>query len=705
MGKYGRLAAGAFSVGMLIAASESSAQSLQGLGYPSDGGPGSGPGPSPKVSGVSADGRVVVGQFNDNGTARAFRWTDDTGMVRIAPLQWGAANAVNSDGRIIVGVADDGGKAEAFRWVDDGTPTGALVGLGFLSSEPGYQQSEALAVSATGATVVGSSWNGSNYEAFRWTESSDMTGLGFLPGGNSSAALGISSDATVVVGFSSDGNYNVPVRWIENGTSTGLILSLGTLSPGGNGSATAVNRDGTVIVGGSWNGSTSEAFRWVDDGSPSGLMQGLGYLSPGGGSGALAVNGDGTVIVGRAFDSSLEDTAFIWTPETEMVSLVDMLADAGVDVAGWQLQWATGVSADGKTIVGSGGNGSPGSELWIARLGPTPGVTTREAALNSLLTLGQVPNVASNFVLNLLATNSEYARQHSTDASAPPVQPLAYGEEGDSGVAAMVPPRSLRVFGYGLGGAAFDPDGTSGAALIGASVAVTDHLVVGGSVGYGAVRSDMDMGGEATIRGPSATMFIASTPETGLQFLAAGSVAGFDADIRRGYMNGAGEASSSGETDGAGYGGLVRAGYAFALDDRNRLEPFAQYEAVHSRLDAYSEKGGPFPAEISKMSQTDQIGRLGAELRHRFRPDAWVWGSAAWAHRFDDSGVDLAIQFIDLFGVSGSAPVGASDWMEAAVGISLPVGHDVRLTGSVTAGLFGEGSDTLLGRVGVSSAF
>src|SRR5690606_26632116 len=116
MGKYGRLAAGAFSVGMLIAASESSAQSLQGLGYPSDGGPGPGPGPSPKVSGVSADGRVVVGQFNGNGTARAFRWTDDTGMVRIAPLQWGAANAVNSDGRIIVGVADDGGTAEAFRW-------------------------------------------------------------------------------------------------------------------------------------------------------------------------------------------------------------------------------------------------------------------------------------------------------------------------------------------------------------------------------------------------------------------------------------------------------------------------------------------------------------------------------------------------------------------------------------------------------------
>ena len=84
---------------------------------------------------------------------------------------------------------------------------------------------------------------------------------------------------------------------------------------------------------------------------------------------------------------------------------------------------------------------------------------------------------------------------------------------------------------------------------------------------------------------------------------------------------------------------------------------------------------------------------------------AWVWGSAAWAHRFDNSGVDLAVQLIDLFGVSGTAPVGASDWMEVTAGVSLPVGVTTRVTGSVTTGLFGEGSDMLLGRAGVSMAF
>ncbi len=682
----------------VLAVGSAHAQSLEGTGFPS-------PYDRTQASAVSGDGTVVVGQaFTSNlfGPMAAFRWSATGGMADLGTLggyNQPFAAGVNYDGTVVVGTL--GGlfvNSQAFRWLDGP----GMTGLGYL---PGDSWSSATGVSADGKVIVGNSGtSSSDGQAFRWVDDGSSTGhmegLG-LAGGTRTQANAVSADGKVVVGnlYYSTEEYQT-FRWSE---SEGMHSLFPVGFPFGmRASATAVNADGSVVVGSIYQDSTASAYRWVYGE----LYTVLGQLGTGDFSEALAVSADGSVVVGRAGDGTSFE-AFYWAegePEG-MVSVASLLQEAGVEMTGWVLETATGISADGTVIVGSGSSPDSSLEAWIARLGPTPGVTTREAALNSLLTLGQVPNLASNFVLNLLGTNSEYARQHSVDVSAPPVQPLAYGEESDSGVAAMASPRPLRVFGYGLGGAAFDPNGASGAALIGASVAVTDHLVVGGSVGYGAVRSDMDMGGEVTIRGPSATMFIASTPETGLQFLAAGSVAGFDADIRRGYMNGAGEASSSGETDGAGYGGLVRAGYAFALDDRNRLEPFAQYEAVHSRLDAYAEKGGPFPAEISKMSQTDQIGRLGAELRHRFRPDAWIWGSAAWAHRFDDSGVDLAIQFIDLFGVSGSAPVGASDWMEAAVGISLPVGHDVRLTGSVTAGLFGEGSDTLLGRVGVSSAF
>lgn len=482
------------------------------------------------------------------------------------------------------------------------------------------------------------------------------------------------------------------------------MTGLGFLGTGTESRASAVNADGTVVVGYSATllSGVYEAFRWVEGSG----MVGLGVLAGATNSVANGVSADGSVVVGSSNFQSVGNLAFRWVDgdPAGMVSITDLLEDAGVDTTGWKLESAVGVSADGGTIVGNGASPNSYQEAWIARFGPAPGLITPDEAVNSLLTLGQVPNVASSLVYNFLDTTSEYARQHTAAASTPDIQPLGYGEDGVSAISAA-PTRPLRVFGYGLGGAAFDEDGWSGAALIGASVAVTDHLVLGGSIGYGAVNSDMGMGGEATIRGPAGTVFIASTPETGFQFLAAGTIAGLDAEIHRGYMNGSGQASSYGETDGTGYGGLVRAGYAFALDDRNRLEPFASYQAVHADLGAYTETGGPFPSEISEMSQTDQVGRLGAELRHRYQADAWVWGSAAWAHRLDDSGIDLAVQLIDLFGVSGTAPIGASDWMEVTAGVSLPVGMTTRLTGSVTAGVFGEGADTLLGRVGVSMAF
>lgn len=390
-----------------------------------------------------------------------------------------------------------------------------------------------------------------------------------------------------------------------------------------------------------------------------------------------------------------------------MVSVASLLSDSGVDMTGWFLNRAYGVSDDGNVIVGYGSNPSVALELggWIARLGPNAGLITPEAALESLYTLGQAPGAASGLVTNFLDTTSEYARQHAAAAATPAMQPLGYADDGKTVTAAATPVDPLRFFGYGLGGAAFNEDGWAGSAMVGASLAVSDHLVVGGSLGYGAVQSDMGLGGEAEIRGPAGTVFIASTPETGFQFLATGTVAGLDADITRGYMNGAGTDTSSGETDGLGYGGLVRLGYAFALDDRNRIEPFAAYQAVHVDLDAYTESGGAFPAEIDEMSTTDQVSRLGAEVRHRFQPDSWLWGSAAWAHRFNESGVDLAVQLIDLFGVSGTAPIGSTDWMEVTAGVSYAVTDTTRMTGSLTAGVFGEGSDTLVGRLGVSTAF
>ena len=96
---------------------------------------------------------------------------------------------------------------------------------------------------------------------------------------------------------------------------------------------------------------------------------GLGDL-PGGNfsSAATAVSADGNVIVGSG--SSAEGfEAFFWTPSLGMVSLKQYLLDHGVtEVAGWLLTFATDVSADGTTIVGTGFNPSLEFEGWVATI-------------------------------------------------------------------------------------------------------------------------------------------------------------------------------------------------------------------------------------------------------------------------------------------------------------------------------------------------
>jgi len=58
--------------------------------------------------------------------------------------------------------------------------------------------------------------------------------------------------------------------------------------------------------------------------------------------------------------------AFIWDPEIGMRSLGAYLESLGVDLGGWDLWSATGISADGKTIVGYGENPLHQEEAFIA---------------------------------------------------------------------------------------------------------------------------------------------------------------------------------------------------------------------------------------------------------------------------------------------------------------------------------------------------
>lgn len=134
---------------------------------------------------VSADGTVVVGLGRTNSPAnRPFRWTVEAGMTAIGEVDsGGSAYGVSADGTVVVGQYD----GEAFRWThDDG-----IRNLGEL--EGGRYARDAFGVSSDGMVIVGV---GASTGALRWTRE---TGLVDIGGGTPFAT---SADGSVVVGRS-----------------------------------------------------------------------------------------------------------------------------------------------------------------------------------------------------------------------------------------------------------------------------------------------------------------------------------------------------------------------------------------------------------------------------------------------------------------------------------------------------------------------
>jgi probable HAF family extracellular repeat protein len=324
----------------------------------------------------------------------AFRWEGGS-IAGLGDIGQGGVSstafAVSADGSVVVGRANDsptnstdGNKA--FRWEN-----GVLQGLGVL---PGKNTSWAWDVSHAGTVVVGESRRAfvADEQAFRW-EGGTMVGLGFLPGGSQSSARGVSADGSVVVGQSHSAAYPTweAFRW-ENGVMQGLGSLPGTVFGS---QAEDVSADGSIIVGGAFNSSGFlEAFSWTG-----GVMTGLGDL-PGGSdiSLAFAVSANGGLVVGRGTPAGCSEfldcgEAFLWTPEDGLQNLKTYLeTELGLDLTGWTLSEARGVSDDGLTIVGRGTNPDGALEGWIVVI-PEPSTAALLglglAAISSFRTRGR----------------------------------------------------------------------------------------------------------------------------------------------------------------------------------------------------------------------------------------------------------------------------------------------------------------------------
>jgi probable HAF family extracellular repeat protein len=325
---------------------------------------------SSQSEGISDDGLVVVGHSRSASgpyTTEAFRWTAETGMVGLGDLPDGrmfsGAFGASADGSVVVGFGETDFGREAFRW----TSSTGMVGLGDLGSGS-RTNSTAFDTSDDGSVVVGGGETDVVGSApFRWTLGSGPVDLGVLPAGVGTGgfARGVSGDGSVVVGNAhrvSGGDQEVEAfRWTS---STGMV-GLGDL-PGGpfRSDAYAISNDGLVIVGQGETASGSEPFRWT---ASTGMI-GLGLLPGEGNDGiAKATSADGSVVVGNS-ETDFGTEAFIWDETNGMRLLEDVFVAAGFDLTGWLLGSAQGISADGMVIAGVGNNPDGNIEAWIANL-------------------------------------------------------------------------------------------------------------------------------------------------------------------------------------------------------------------------------------------------------------------------------------------------------------------------------------------------
>lgn len=163
--------------------------------------------------------------------------------------------------------------------------------------------------------------------------------------GNPSEALGITPDGTTVVGTGTVPNGTIAFKWsFEGGVQ--LLPPIADNSSAPYSQATAINADGSIVIGlSSGLGTLGTAVFW--DGS--GAVTSLGYLpATNPVSLANAISDDGTIIVGGSeTDGGLR--AFRWTRATGMVNM-------GVWGSVVTQSQAAGLSGDGVTAVGSGGN-------------------------------------------------------------------------------------------------------------------------------------------------------------------------------------------------------------------------------------------------------------------------------------------------------------------------------------------------------------
>ncbi|OOZ52381.1 hypothetical protein BOW41_12535 [Solemya velum gill symbiont] len=581
---------------------------------------------------ASFDGSVVVGAsqtFDDSPSVnliseQAFKWTEAGGMITFPNIFDDQINSnargVSSDGKKIVVNAQSSSQGKnAYLWDEND----GIIRLGHLGvfERPANYITNATAISGDGSTVVGTSrTNRTITQAFRWTESSGMVGLGFLGDGgddkHASFARAASHNGGVIVGF--DQNLTTYDREAFKYTNDTGMISLGDLDGGATQSvAYDVSANGDVIVG----------------------------------VGTGERNED---LYGKKNADVFAQHAIVWINE-EIFTVEEWLNLSGVDTSNWHLSEANGVSDDGSVISGYGIFDAKIQRAFVARDG---GLMSSEMLIDSIHTIMPATESSHGMTREQLDTQRMIGQHYQCAQGSTCMYASGFGGEWNS---------------YTLGG------GIGVAWQASETVKVGGGFFTGQYK-----DNDLNFKSEYDLRSQGISAWLNYQPAaTGLQANVAALYAKQDNKIERDYLNGATLEKSKGNPDGSVYGATARLGWVVGMNEQTNVTPFLDYTWTHVEIDGYTEEGGAFPAYVNEREDDAHTIRVGLEADTNISKILDVWGQLAYGKRLDDDSVGISGKFIGLMDFSHLGYSVDEDWIEMDIGARWRVGETTNIVATV----------------------
>ncbi|WP_231373428.1 autotransporter outer membrane beta-barrel domain-containing protein [Thioalkalivibrio sp. ALE19] len=216
------------------------------------------------------------------------------------------------------------------------------------------------------------------------------------------------------------------------------------------------------------------------------------------------------------------------------------------------------------------------------------------------------------------------------------------------------------------------------------------------TVGQSRTRDDLVFGGRVRNQSDFVMLegIVPLLEERGLFLTVNGYHQWGDVEVRRGYLDSAGERdASSASPDLRGYGVRARVDWVDAWEGASaRLSPYADLSYSRVRLDSYRESGGSLPAEFDRRRDSVTEVRAGSELALPIPDSVFeVTALAAVAHRFDSDGARTSGRMVGNPFVENDFDLDGRDydqtWVRGGIGIEGPMGpgdFSVMLNGTTT---------------------